>query len=138
MPTTTLNRSIFQRLLGICATKPPADEACWTFQNGTIAVDLARAPELSKPNGAIRLEKKNLPDRVLVIQGDDGQYYAFRNRCAHMKRRMDPVPGAQQVQCCSVGKSTFEYDGKRVAGSAKNPIDTYAVTLENGKLSITL
>ena len=138
MENATLHRNIFQRVLGICATRQPADEGCWKFEDGKIIVDLERAPELAERNGAVRLEKKNLPNRVLVIQGDDGRYYAFRNRCTHARRRLDPVPGKQQVQCCSVGKSTFEYRGKRVSGSAKKAVDTYAVTCESGKLVIAL
>lgn len=138
MATGTLQRNIFQRFLGICVTKPPSDEGCWTFENGKVVVDLSRAPELTEKGGAIRLESKGLPDRVLVIQGDDGEYYAFRNRCAHMKRRMDPIPGAKQVQCCSVGKSTFDYEGTRVSGSAKENIEPYAVTVEDGKLVIAV
>jgi nitrite reductase/ring-hydroxylating ferredoxin subunit len=138
MATETLHRSIFQRILGMCATGKPRNEECWTYEGGAVIVDLAKAPELDERNGAIRLEGKNLPDRVLVIRGDDGSYYAFRNRCAHGKRRLDPVPGAQQVQCCSVGKSTFDYEGSRISGSAKKDITPYKVALEEGKLIIAL
>jgi len=138
MQPATLDRNIFQRVLGICATKRPSDEGCWTFENGKITVELERAPELAKRNGAVRLEKKNFPDRVLVIRGDDDQYYAFRNRCAHMKRRMDPVPGSGNVQCCSVNKSTFDYAGKKVFGPAKGDVTTYPVTEKDGTLLITL
>lgn len=139
MQSTTLRRNIFQRLFGICATKQPSDEGCWTFKNGKIVVDLARVPELVRVNGAIRLEAKNLPERVLVIQGDDGQYNAFQNRCTHhAKRRLDPMPGAQQVQCCSIMKSIFDYKGKYVSGPAKGDIQIYPVIVDNGKLVITL
>jgi len=138
MKSPTLHRNIFQRILGICATKQPSDEDCWKFENGKIIVDLARAPELTIQNGAIRLEKKNLPERVLVIHGDDGEYYAFQNRCTHMHRRLDSVPAAQQVQCCSLGKSTFDYKGKKISGSATKDIDTYTINVEDGKLLITL
>ena len=138
MQPKTLDRSIFQRILGICATQRPSDEGCWTLEDGKIIVDLARAPELAGRNGAIRLEKKNIPDRLLVIRGDDDGYHAFRNRCAHMKRRLDPVPGTGHVQCCSVNKSTFEYGGKKVSGPAKGDVTTYPVTVEDNKLVITL
>ena len=138
MQTATLHRNIFQRVLGMCATKKPSDEGCWTFNDGKIIVDLARAPELAEPNGAMRLEAKALPARVLVIQGDDGQYRAFQNRCTHGKRRLDPMPGTQQVQCCSVGRSIFDYEGKYISGSAKSDIETYPVEVDDGKLVITV
>ena len=102
MKPVSLKRTFFQRILGIPATKPPADEGCWTFSGGTVEIDLSRAPELSKSWGAIRLEKKNLPERILVIRDDDDRYYVFRNQCQHMGRRLDPVPGTHTVQCCSL------------------------------------
>ena len=138
MESTTLRRNIFQRMLGICATNQPSDEGCWTFKDGKIIIDLARAAELARLNGAIRLEAKDLPERVLVTQGEDGQYHAFQNRCTHGKRRLDPMPGAQQLQCCSIGKSIFDYKGKHVSGPAKGDIQTYPVTVDNDKLVITL
>ncbi|MFV9631046.1 MAG: Rieske (2Fe-2S) protein [Methanosarcinales archaeon] len=138
MQNKTLHRNIFQRILGICATKKPSDEGCWNFEEGKIIIDLARAPELAMVNGAIRLEAKEIHERVLVIQGDDSRYYAFQNRCTHGKRRLDPMPGMQQVQCCSIGKSIYNYNGKIISGSAKDDIRTYQVTVDNGKLMITL
>lgn len=137
MQTAAVHRNIIQRLFGICATKQPSDDDCWTFEDKKVIVDLARAPELGSPNGAIRLEKKKgLPERVIVIHGNDRTYHAFSNRCSHAGRRLDPAPGAQQVQCCSIGKSTFDYGGKRLSGSAKKPVGTHVVTVEDGKLVI--
>ena len=138
METETIHLNIFQRIFGICATRRPLNEDCWTFENGKLIVDIALAPELAPHNGALRLEKKNVPERVLVIHGVDGQYYAFLNRCAHMGRRLDPVPGAQQVQCCSLGKSTYDYAGKKISGMAKENITTYTVSADGTKLLITL
>ena len=73
MQTGILRRNIFQRIFGIYATKPPADEGCWSYEKGKAIVDLPRAPELSKPNGDVRLEiKEDLPARVLVFISEDG------------------------------------------------------------------
>lgn len=138
MQNKNYRRNIFQRIFGICATKQPLDEGCWTIENGKIILDLARAPELAGRNGAIRLEGKALSARVLVIKGDDDEYRAFRNRCPHGGRRLDIVPGAGQVQCCSIGKSTFNYGGNRISGAAKGDLATYMVTVEDGKLLIAL
>ena len=138
MERVILKRTIFQRILGMAATKLPANEACWTFSDGTIEINLEIVPELSKTGGAIRLEKKKLPERVLVIRGDDDHYYAFRNRCKHMGRRMDPVPVTQTVQCCSVNKATCDYNGAVLFGPAKGNVDVYPVQAKNGKLVIRL
>ena len=138
MATKQLKRNLFQRLLGKCATEEPADKGCWTCDNGKLTVDLSRAPELSEEYGSIRIESPDLPKRVLVFQGSQGNYYAFQNKCAHGGRRLDPVPDSQQVQCCSLGKSTYDYTGKRLSGMAKNDIDALPLTVEDGKLIITV
>ena len=103
-----LKRNFFLRIFGICATREPSDTECWRFADNVITVELSRAPELAEPGGAIRLEGKNLPERILVVHGEDGEYHAFLNKCVHGKRRLDPVPGTYTVQCCSVGKSNWE------------------------------
>jgi nitrite reductase/ring-hydroxylating ferredoxin subunit len=138
MEVRTLKRSILQRLFGIPATKLPGDPHCWTYSAGKLVVELDRAPELAQPGGAVRLEGKNLPERVLVVHGDDDQFYAFQNRCQHMRRRLDPVPGTSTVQCCSVNKTTYAYDGKVLYGPAKKAVKTFNLQVQNGKLIITL
>lgn len=138
MSTSSLKRNIFQRILGIPATKLPQDEGSWTFSGGKVEIDLKRVPELSKVNGAVRLEKKGLPERILVVHGDDDQYHAFRNKCQHMGRRLDPVPETKSVQCCSVNKSTYDYSGKVLSGPAKKAVNAYEVTETDGKLVIDI
>jgi nitrite reductase/ring-hydroxylating ferredoxin subunit len=131
-------RNIFQRLLGICATKPPRDKDCWSYAEDRITLDLTRAPELEQPGSGLRLEGGNCPERVLVIYGDDCRFHAFRNRCEHFGRRLDPKPGEEKIQCCSVNKSTYDYEGKIISGPADAPVKTYPVELEEGTLSITI
>lgn len=99
---------------------------------------MERASELSEPGGALRLEGKNLPERILIIHADDGSYRAFGNRCKHMGRRLDPVPQSTTVQCCSVSKTTYAYDGSVLYGPAKGPIETFEVQAADGKLVVVL
>jgi hypothetical protein len=80
--------NILKAILGICETKPPVDGGCWNCSGGRIEIDPSRAPELSKPGGAIRLEGQGLSERVLVLHGTDGKFHAFQNRCQHMGRRI--------------------------------------------------
>jgi nitrite reductase/ring-hydroxylating ferredoxin subunit len=136
METRTLRRNFLQRLFGWCATKPPADPDAWSVQGNGIAVDLARVPELTQKGQGVRLENKGLPYRLLLIHGDDDRYYAFKNRCTHGGRRLDPVPGTRQVQCCSIGRSTYDYSGKVLSGPAKGPLDGRPVRIEKGKAII--
>jgi nitrite reductase/ring-hydroxylating ferredoxin subunit len=137
MQVKKLNRTIFQRILGRPATALPENNDFWSVSNGKITVDLSKAPALAKPGGAVRLER-NLSKNVLVVHGEDGAYHAYDNKCTHNGRRVDPVPGTETVQCCSMGCATFNLDGNKIAGPAKGPLHTYPVSVEDGKLVIEI
>ena len=129
---------LLKRIFGICDTRLPADSGCWKFSGSTVEIDISRAPELEKSGSAIRLEGSGLPERILVLHGNDGSYHAFKNRCTHARRRIDPVTGESLIRCCSVGKSTFDYDGRVVSGSAKEQLHVFPVKTDDGKLKILL
>ena len=90
---------LFKRILGICETPKPKDPECWSIVGEQVEIDLARAPELGEGQGAIRLEGKGLSERVLVVHGSDGSFHAYRNRCTHMGRRIDPLKGSDRMTC---------------------------------------
>ena len=137
MTVKLLNRTFFQRIFGVSATLKPLNPQCWAFSDGKVMIDLGRATELKKLGGALRLEGEGLPIRVLVIRGDDGKFHAFHNRCTHIgHRRLDPVPGTGTVQCCSVGKSTYTYDGKKIYGPPIGPIKTFKVEVDGERLVV--
>jgi nitrite reductase/ring-hydroxylating ferredoxin subunit len=125
-----------KRLLGICETPQPVDSSCWDYADQTIRLQLDRTPELARPGGAVRLEGKGLPKRVLVVHGGDGGYHAFGNRCTHMGRRIDPLPDSERIECCSVSKSTFAYTGEPVGGAARRPLEVFPVKAAGHELLI--
>ena len=127
-----------KRLFGICETPLPGNADAWTVENGAVRIDLARMPELQPAGSGVRLEGSGLDPRLLVFHGDDEQYYAVANRCTHMGRRIDTIAGSNTIQCCSVSKSTFTYDGSPVGGAAKKALTTYPVALEGETLVVTL
>jgi Rieske Fe-S protein len=51
-------------------------------------------------------------------------------------RRLDYVPGTETVQCCSVSKSTYAFDGSKIHGPAPEPILTYPVEVGERELRI--
>jgi len=129
---------IFSRLFGICKTQPPADASCWCVTDKSIEIDLQKAAELTPKGGAIRLEGNGLPMRVLVIHGEDGQIRAFHNKCTHAGRRVDPLPGDSKLECCSVGKTTWSYDGKLISGSGKDDLTSFPVISDGDKVTVEL
>jgi nitrite reductase/ring-hydroxylating ferredoxin subunit len=139
MNVTFLQRSIWQRIFGISATGKPQDESGWHYESGQLTISLDRIPELTRSGTAVRFEGKSLPVRVLVVFGENEQYQAFHNRCTHIgHRRLDYVPGTETVQCCSVSKSTYTFDGDKVHGPAPEPILTYPVEIAERELRIRI
>jgi nitrite reductase/ring-hydroxylating ferredoxin subunit len=137
MAVKGLKRSIFQRILGICATRPPANPDCWTHAGGSVSVNMAQATELIPKGGAIRLEGKGLPKRVLVFRDDAGALRAFENQCTHKHRRIDPVPGESILQCCSVNAAAYDYTGAKIEGPGEGGLVALALKEEDGKLVVT-
>jgi nitrite reductase/ring-hydroxylating ferredoxin subunit len=132
-----LERSIVQRLLGICATKA-ADPGCWVFAQGAITVNLAGAPALAPRGGAVRLEGKGLPRRVLLFRDDAGVLRALENTCRHMGRRIDPVPGEGILQCCSVNAAAYDYEGAKLEGPGEGRLQVLHVREGDGTATVTL
>ncbi|MBC2735630.1 MAG: Rieske 2Fe-2S domain-containing protein [Desulfobacteraceae bacterium] len=127
-----------KRIFGISETPLPGNDAGWNVANQSITIDLNQMPELASPGSAVRLEGKGLPVRTLVVHGKDGDFHAFANRCTHMGRRIDILPGTDHIECCSVSKSTFDYGGQPLGGAAKKPLRVFAVTLSDNELTIQL
>ncbi len=134
----TLKRNIFQRLLGVCITAKPEAADCWFYAHGRVTLDLTRAAELADPGTGLRLESKELPERLLIVHGVDGKFYAIKNRCPHAGRRLDPMPNEPAVQCCSVGKTTCDYEGKVLAGSVNEPLVLYPCDLNGQTITIAM
>ena len=131
-------RSFLDRLQGIPITQPPQIEGAWTLQGDSLSLDLSKLPELSELGGALRIEGDALVDPILVVLGEDGNYYAFKNACTHAGRMIDPVAGTMTLECCSVSSSTFDYEGKVLSGPAEGVLTSYALSESDGKLIINL
>jgi len=128
----------FARIFGICETQPPLDADCWSFKEGKICIDLAKVPELAVSGGAIRLEGKGLPVRVLVLCSENNRFRAFKNRCTHMGRRLDPLPDSSAIRCCSVSKSTFDENGEYISGPVQKALTPFEVTVRSDQLEISI
>ncbi len=134
-----LKRSLLQRIFGAPVTQKPQIEKCWSYADGKLVINLSEASELQNSDGAIRLEGNNLPVRVLVVRGENGEYLAYHNRCTHLgHRRLDPVPGTNTVQCCSINKSTFDSEGNTIFGPAPHSIKGYPVEKDGNRLIVSV
>ncbi len=128
---------IFKALLGKCETKE-LDPGLWSLENGTLRVKLGQVSELSVKGGAVYMRGKGLDVPVLIIRTEDDRYMAFASKCTHGGRKIDHVPAESKLRCCSLGHSTYDYDGNVIKGMAKGPIAKYATEISGGDLIIRL
>ena len=131
-------RAISDRLLGKPLTRFPQIEGAWTYRENTLILDMSKLPELNALGSAVRIEGEILPEPILVVLGDDGNYYVFKNVCTHAGRMIDPVAGTMTLECCSVSKSTFDYQGAVLSGPAEGPLISYPLAVDGDQLVITL
>ena len=121
---------------GIPETDLPQLEDAWAYSDGALWLDLAKLPEISELGGAVRIEGDVLPVPLLVVLGEDGAYYAFKNACTHAGRRLDPVAGAMTLQCCSLSGSTFDFEGNVISGPANGTLTSYPLDVSEGRITI--
>ncbi len=131
-------RAVSDRLLGKPLTELPQIEGAWRYQGDALTLDMSKLPELDELGGAVRIEGDVLPEPILVFQGEDSVYYAFKNVCPHAGRKIDPIKGTMTLECCSVSSSTFDYEGKVLSGPAKEPLQRYTMSLSQDQLTIIL
>jgi len=124
-------------ILGICQTKPLSSDL-WSLEEDKVRVKLSQMPEPLPKGGAVYLAGQELSMPILILRTEDDRYLAFADRCTHAKRKLDPVPGESKLRCCSVFHSTFDLDGNRLSGPAKEPLTCHAVEQSDGDLIVTL
>lgn len=127
----------FKAVLGICETSP-LDPALWTAEENQVTIRLAEAPALGPIGSAARLEGKGLTSSILIVHADADGYLAFENRCTHFGRKLDPVEGTQELRCCSLFHSRFDYQGSKLSGPAKGPLTKYPAEKRGEELIVTL
>ena len=128
---------IIKSIFGICETSSLSPDL-WGIEENKVRVKVSQMPEPLQEGGAVYLKGQGLKNPVLLLRTQDGQYLAFANRCTHGHRKLDPVPGQRILRCCSIGHSTFDYEGKRLSGPANDSLNRYSVELSNGELIITV
>jgi nitrite reductase/ring-hydroxylating ferredoxin subunit len=127
----------FKALAGISETKA-LDTTAWSKEGSEVKIMLNKFSDLDEPWSAVYLKGEGLEKPVLVVKDDQGQFHCFSNKCTHMGRKLDPVPGEKTLRCCSVNHSTFDYSGAKLTGPAKGPVEKYECFQDNDLLTIKL
>jgi len=129
--------SIFKAIFGICETKK-LDNGLWQKDGDIIKIELDKAPQLAHNDRAVYLKGSGLEAPVLVVRNKDGQFIAFKNKCTHKGRKIDPVPGENKLKCCSISHSTFDSQGNVLSGPAEGPLTIYETTRDGNNLVIKI
>jgi nitrite reductase/ring-hydroxylating ferredoxin subunit len=135
---TVENRGFLDRIMGRPITDLPQVADAWQLDGKRLTLDLVKLPELGSLGGAVRIEGDALADPILVVLGEDGAYYAFKNVCTHAGRMIDPLAGTMTMECCSVSGSVFDYEGNVLSGPAEGKLVSYALELDGQNLVIDL
>jgi len=122
---------------GICRTQPLSPD-CWQLNGNKATVRVGDVAELQAPGGAVYLAGRGLKTPVLVVRDNNGNYLSFSNRCTHMGRKLDPVPGKQVLRCCSVNHSTYDFQGNNLTGPGKGPVRVYCTELQGENLIVVI
>jgi nitrite reductase/ring-hydroxylating ferredoxin subunit len=136
-----LSCKLTELLKGASQTGLPQIENAWTLSEGILKLDLAKLPELSDLGSAVRIEGEVLSNPILVVLGEDGEYYAYQNACTHIGRMLDPVAGTMTLSCSSVickHPSIYDYRGQVLSGLAEKPLTRYPASLDGNRLVIIL
>ena len=134
-----INRKITFIMRGATQTELPMIDGAWAYSEGVLRLYLAKLPELGDLGGAVRIEGEVLPNPILVVLGEDGNYYAFKNACTHADRMIDPVAGTMTLKCTSIvckDKSSYDYQGNIQSGLAEGPLISYQLSVDGNQLSI--
>lgn len=129
-------RNIFQRLFGKCITGKPGDSSSWQLKDGDLIIDLSKTPELEKEYSGLRFENDDI--RVLVVKFEDNELIAYENKCLHAQRRLDPVPGTDTIQCCSMGATTYDKEGNVLCGNVEGKVKRYEISTDDKILTVHL
>ena len=101
---------------------------------GRIQLSLTQYPELSKPDGAVKLQPAGQEDPIYVLaKGSD--FVAVSPICTHRGCTVD-VHGERLV--CPCHGSTYDREGTVLKGPAQRALTRYAVTRSADTLTIVL
>ncbi len=103
--------------------------------NGKLSFEVARYPDLAKPDGAIRARAPGLAEPVLVARTPEGGFAALGSICTHLGC---PVGFEPWEVVCPCHLSRFALDGRVTHPPARQGLPTYAVVYDAGTGILTI
>ena len=132
-----------------CASKAGVTRDCCTLaeippdvtriEPGLITIDLARAPELARTGGAIKIVDSARKLQILIAHPDKNRFVALDQKCTHGGGPLTYVHRHKHLYCTCWGHANFALDGSvlRWPNSEKpRPLRAHAVEQRGGVLRV--
>lgn len=101
--------------------------------DGRFELALARHPELTGPQGALRVLPSGHPDPIFVLSQPDGSFIALSPICTHRGCTVD-VQGDRLV--CPCHGSTYDRAGRVLRGPAERALARYPVQVTDAQVLV--
>jgi cytochrome b6-f complex iron-sulfur subunit len=101
--------------------------------DGRVRIALADHPELTRPDGSLKILPQGSTDPVYVLRMDDERFVALSPICTHQGCTVD-VQGPRLV--CPCHGSTYDREGRVLRGPAQRALSRFAVGVADGVLVI--
>lgn len=103
------------------------------ISEGRIRLALAEHPELTRPEGALKIMPKGATDPLYILRLDDGQFAVISPICTHQGCTVD-IQGPRLV--CPCHGSTYDRQGRVLRGPAQRSLARFTTTVSDGVLVI--
>lgn len=103
--------------------------------NGAIRLAFADHPQLTQPQGMLRVLPTGEANPIFVLALGDGQFSALSSVCTHRGCAVD-AHGDRLV--CPCHGSTYDRSGAVLRGPAERPLRRYAVQVDGDHITIML
>jgi Rieske Fe-S protein len=101
--------------------------------DGHIRLALSEHPELTRPNGSLKVLPQGATDPLYVLRLDDGQFAVISPICTHQGCTVD-IQGPRLV--CPCHGSTYDREGRVLRGPAQRSLARFTTTAVDGILVI--
>lgn len=101
----------------------------------SVALDLAKYPQIANPGGIVRIEGRDGDARVMVVRKADGGLVALSMECTHWGCDVEWDKTKNEFECPCHG-SRFDTAGQVLEGPADEPLPSYPVAEENGVVTV--
>lgn len=101
--------------------------------DGRVRIALAEHPELTRPEGSLKVMPEGATDPLYVLRLDDGQFAVLSPICTHQGCTVD-IQGPRLV--CPCHGSTYDREGRVLRGPAPRALTRAGVQLSDGVLII--